>query len=69
MPHFDTLKIYICGKLCGKRRKCLLEAISPFLMVFSTLYGTYFSFKCTLKCRLQVVSIWTNQKVCRLVIG
>ena len=30
MPHFDTLKIYSCGK----------QAISPFLTMFSTLYGT-----------------------------
>ena len=32
MPHFDTQKIYSCGKHCEKRRNCL----------FSTLYGTYF---------------------------
>ena len=23
MPHFDALKIYSCGKHCGKRRNCL----------------------------------------------
>ena len=23
MPHFDTLKIYSCGKHCEKRRNCL----------------------------------------------
>ena len=45
LPHFDTLKIYSCGKHCEKRRNCLLQAISPFLtMFFSTLCGTYFSF-------------------------
>ena len=44
MPHFDTLKIYRCGKHCEKRRNCLSQAISPFLTMFSTLYGTYFSF-------------------------
>ena len=26
-------------------------------------------FKCTLKCRLQFVSIWTSLKLCRLEIG
>ena len=44
MPHFDGLKTYSCGKHGDKRRNCLLQAISPFLTMFSTLYGTYFSF-------------------------
>ena len=35
MPHFDTLKICSCGS-------CLEQANSPFLTMFSTLYGTYF---------------------------
>ena len=42
MPHFDALKIYRCGKHCEKRRNCLLKANSPFLTMFSILYGTYF---------------------------
>ena len=45
MPHFVELKIYSCGKHCVKRRNCLLQAISPFLTMFSILYGTYFSFE------------------------
>ena len=32
-PHFDTLKIYSCGKH-EKRRNCLEQAISPFLTMF-----------------------------------
>ena len=44
MPHFDALKIYSCGKHCKKRRNCLSQAISPFLTMFSTLYGTYLPF-------------------------
>ena len=45
MLHFDALKIYYsCGKYREKSRNCLLQAISPFLTMFSTLYGTYFSF-------------------------
>ena len=44
MPHFDALMRYSCGKHCEKRRNCLEQAISPFLTMFSTLYGTYFSF-------------------------
>ena len=45
MPNFDALKIYSCGKHCEKRRNCLEQAISSFLTMFSTLYGTYFSFQ------------------------
>ena len=44
MTHFDSLKIYSFGKHCEKRRNCLLQAISHFLTMFCTLYGTYFSF-------------------------
>ena len=44
MPHFDALKIHSCGKHYEKRRNCLEQAISPFLTMFSTLHGTYFSF-------------------------
>ena len=44
MPHFDALKIYSCGKHFEKRRNCLSQAISPFFTMFSTLYGTSFSF-------------------------
>ena len=44
MTLFDALKIFSCGKHCEKRRNCLKQAISPFLTMFSTLYGTYFSF-------------------------
>ena len=43
MLHFDAQKIYSCGKHCEKRRNCLLQAISPFLTMFSSLFGTYFS--------------------------
>ena len=45
MPHFDTVTIYSSGKHCEKRRNCSSQAISPFLTMFSTLYGTYFSFQ------------------------
>ena len=37
--------------------------------MFSTLYGTFFHFKCALKCCLQFVSIWTSLKFCHLVMG
>ena len=41
--------MYCCGKHCEKRRNCLLQAISPFLIMSSTLYGTYFRFHMHLK--------------------
>ena len=49
MPHFERPKIYSCGKHCEKRRNCLEQAISPFLTMFSTQYGTHFSFQMHLK--------------------
>ena len=54
------------------------KQISPFITMFSILYDTYvlyliflliFHSKCTLKCCLQVVSIWTSLKFCCLVMG
>ena len=42
-PH-NALKIYSCRKHCEKRKNCLKQAISSFLTMFSTLYGTYFPF-------------------------
>ena len=54
-PHFDTLKIYSYGKHFSQ---CFL----PYAVLI-------FHFKCSLKCCLQFVSIWTSLKFCRLVIG
>ena len=45
MTHFHALKIKSCGKHCEERRKCLLQAISPFFTMFSTLDGAYFSYQ------------------------
>ena len=44
MAQFDARKLYSCRKHCEKRRNCLLQAISPFLTMFSTVCNTYFSF-------------------------
>ena len=49
MPHFDSLKIYSCGKHCEKRRNCLKQAISPILTMLSTLFSTYFPIQMHLK--------------------
>ena len=47
-----------CIKQCLLFSQCFL----PFIVII-------FHFKCTLKCRLQFVSIWTSLKFCRLVMG
>ena len=40
-----------------------------FLQCFLSYIAHIFHFKCTLKCRLQFVSIWTSIKFCHLVMG
>ena len=52
--------IYSCGKHCEKRRKCLKQAVSPFLTMFPTLYVTYFSFQMLFK-MLSVISLNVDQ--------
>ena len=69
MPHFDALKIYSCGKHCEERRNSLCQAISPFLTMSLPYMALIFYFKCTLKCCLQFVSIWTSLKFHRLVMS
>ena len=49
----------------GKTRKCWLPAFSPFPTIISTLAISIF--QSHLFCRLQMLSIWTNLKICRLV--
>ena len=65
---FDTLKIYSCRKRCEKSRNCNNQ-----FLLFSQCFLPYmvliFKFKCTLKCRLQFVSILTNIKFCCLGKG
>ena len=41
----------------------------PFSQYFLPYMILIFHFKCTLKCRLQFVSVWTGLKFCRLVMG
>ena len=74
MMHFGALKICSCGKHCEKSRNYLLQAISPLLAMFFTLYGThFFYFKCTLKFTLKcplcgngliLILPWVQTKIC-----
>ena len=50
-------------------KKGEIQAISHFLIMFSILMVLIFHFKCTLKCRLQFVSILTSLQFCHLVMG
>ena len=47
---------------CNKQFLLFSQCLLPYMALI-------FHFKCTLKCRLQFVSIWTSLKFCRLVIG
>ena len=72
IPHFDALKIYRNIAVENIVRKGKIACNKQFLL-FSQYFLPYmvliFHFKCTLKCRLQSVSIWTSLKYCRLVMG
>ena len=69
MLHFDALK-YIAVE--NNVRKGEIACKKQFLL-FSQCFLPYkpliFHFKCTLKCRLPFVSIWTSLKFCCLVMG
>ena len=47
---------------CNKQFILFSQCFLPYMVLI-------FHFKCTLKCRLQFVSIWTTLKFCHLVMG
>ena len=47
---------------CHKQFLLFLQCFTPYMALI-------FPFKCTLKCRLQFVSIWTSLEFCRLEMG
>ena len=47
---------------CNKQFLLFTQCFPPYMALI-------FHFKCTLKCRLQFLSIWTRLKICRLVIS
>ena len=70
MQHFHTLKTYSCGKHREKKEKLLVTSNFCFShIVFFPIWHLFFHFKCTLKCLLQFVSIWTSLNFCCLVMG
>ena len=67
-----THERYTCIAVENIMRKGEIACNKQFLL-FSQCFLLYmalnFHFECTLKCRLQFVSIWTSLKFCRLVMG
>ena len=67
MRHFDALRYKAVENIvrkgdiaCNKQFRLFSQCFLPYMTVI-------FHSKCTLKCRLQFVSIWTSLKICRLV--
>ena len=67
--HFDAPKICSCGKHCEKGEIACNKQFLLFSRCFLHCMALIFHFKCTLKCHLQFVSIWTSLKFCRLAMG
>ena len=69
IPHFEALKIYSCGNIVRKGEIACSKQFLLFPLCFLLYMVLILHFKCTSKCRLQFVSIWTSLKFCRLVMG
>ena len=69
LPHNATLKIYTCGKHCEKGEIAYNKQYLLFSQCFLPYFELIFHFKCTVDCRLQLLSVWTSLKFCRLVMG
>ena len=67
IPTFNHHEKEGLWKHCGKRRKCWWPAFSPFPAMFSTYPNKNVCFKLNLFCRLQMLSIRTSLRFCRLV--
>ena len=71
MMHVDALKIY-CIAVENIVRKGEIACDKQFLLssqFFLPYMPLIFHFKCTLRCRLQFVSIWISLKFCCLAMG
>ena len=61
--HFDALKMYSSGKHCVKGEIACNKQFLLCSQCFLPFMTLNFHFKCTLKCCLQFVSIWTSLKI------
>ena len=67
MTPFDASGKGAFWKHCGKRRNCLYKQFLLFPQCFLLYHRQKLSFLLHLICRLQMLSIWTKLKFCRLV--
>ena len=69
MTHFDASGKQAFWKHCGKRRNCLLRAISPFPTVFSSCLDNFLPFSSNLKMSSANSFSLEESKICGLVMG
>ena len=69
MPHFDALKYIAMENIVRKGEIACNKQYLLFSQCFLPYMTLIFHFKCTLKCRLQFVLIWTSLKFCHLVMS
>ena len=67
IPTFNNPNEEGFGKLCGKRRKCWYRHFLLFSQCFLLYHKEKSSFQQHLICCLQMLSIWSCPKFCRLV--
>ena len=68
MTHFDALRYISVENIVRKGEIACNKQFLLFSKCFLPYMVLNFHFKCTLKCRLQFVSVWTGLKFCRLVM-
>ena len=69
MTPFDAPGKQAFSKHYGKRRNCLLRAISPFPTVFSTFLDNFLPFSPNVKLSSANFFSLEESKICRLVVG
>ena len=69
MPHLDALRYIAFENIVRKGEIACNKQFLLFSQCFLPYMALIFHFKCTFKCCLQFVSIWTSLKFCRLVMS
>ena len=64
-----TRDIWLWKTLREKEKNACNKQFFLFSQCFLSDMALYSHFKCTLNCRLQLVSIWTNAKICRQIMS
>ena len=69
MTPFDASRKEAFLKDCGENRNCLYKQFLLFPQCFLLYQRQKLSFLLHLICRLQMISIWSGPKFCRLGMG